>query len=169
MCVCVCVCVYMHARMHELCSVMSDSAILWTVAHQALLSMKFSRQEYWSGLPFSPPRDLLDPGIEPMPPALAGGFFNFIYFLFGWAVSSLLHRLFSSGSKWVQLSGYGVQACVASHLCGFSCCRRRALGARAASVAVTQAEKLQLPGSGAQAQKLWLMGLVALGFSWIKD
>ena len=38
----------------------------WTVAHQAPLSMGFSRQEYWSGLPFPPPGDLPDPGIEPM-------------------------------------------------------------------------------------------------------
>ena len=37
---------------------------LWTVAHQALLSMEFSRQEYWSGLSFPPPGDLPDPGIE---------------------------------------------------------------------------------------------------------
>ena len=44
--------------------------ILWTVAHQAPLSMGFSRQEYWSGLPFPPPGDLPDPGIEPRSPAL---------------------------------------------------------------------------------------------------
>ena len=37
----------------------------WTVAHQAPLSMGFSRQEYWSRLPFPPPGDLLDPGIQP--------------------------------------------------------------------------------------------------------
>ena len=37
----------------------------WTTAHQAPLSLGFSRQEYWSGLPCPPPRDLLDPGIEP--------------------------------------------------------------------------------------------------------
>ena len=49
-------------------------AIPWTVAHQAPLFMEFSRQEYWSGLPFSPPEDLPDPGIEPASPALAGGF-----------------------------------------------------------------------------------------------
>ena len=36
----------------------------WTVAHQALLFMEFSRQEYWSGFPFLTPRDLLDPGTE---------------------------------------------------------------------------------------------------------
>ena len=41
---------------------------LWTVAHQVLLSMGFSRQGYLSGLPFPPPRDLPDPGTEPMCP-----------------------------------------------------------------------------------------------------
>ena len=42
----------------------------WTVAHQATLSMGFSRQEYWSGLPFPSPGDLPKPGIEPMSPTL---------------------------------------------------------------------------------------------------
>ena len=42
----------------------------WTVAHHAPLSMGFSRQEYWSGLPCPPPEDLLNPGIEPRSPAL---------------------------------------------------------------------------------------------------
>ena len=37
----------------------------WTVAHQAPLSMEFPRQEYWNGLPFSPPGDLSNPGIKP--------------------------------------------------------------------------------------------------------
>ena len=41
----------------------------WTVAYQASLSMGFSRQEYWSGLPFPSPGDLPDPGIEPGSPA----------------------------------------------------------------------------------------------------
>ena len=41
-------------------------ATRWTVAHQAPLSMEFSRQEYWSGLPFPPPGHLPDPGTEPM-------------------------------------------------------------------------------------------------------
>ena len=53
-------------------------AKLWTVAHQASLSMRFSRQEYWSGLPCPPSGDLPDPGIKPaflMSPALVGGFF----------------------------------------------------------------------------------------------
>ena len=38
--------------------------LLWTIAHQAPLSMEFSRQEYWSGLPFPTPGHLPDPGIE---------------------------------------------------------------------------------------------------------
>ena len=54
-------------------------ATLWTVALQSLLSMEFSRQEYWSGLAFPTPGDLPDPGIEPaslVSPALAGRFFT---------------------------------------------------------------------------------------------
>ena len=50
---------------------------LWTVVGQASLFVGFSRQPYWSGLPFPPPGDLPDPGIEPVfpaPPALAGRF-----------------------------------------------------------------------------------------------
>ena len=50
--------------------------IPWTVAHQAPLSMGFSRQEYWSGLPFPSPGDLPSPGIKPESPALADGFFT---------------------------------------------------------------------------------------------
>ena len=53
---------------------MSDSfAAPWAVAHLAPHSMGFPRQEYWSGLPYSSPETLPDPGIEPMSPALAGG------------------------------------------------------------------------------------------------
>ena len=65
-CVCVCVCVY-------------PFMTLWTVAHQAPLSMRFPRQKYWSGLPFPTPRDLPDPGMEPTSPVsstLAGDFFT---------------------------------------------------------------------------------------------
>ena len=47
-------------------SVVSDSATPQTVACQAPLSMEFSRQEYWSGLPHPPPGDLPDPGIKPV-------------------------------------------------------------------------------------------------------
>ena len=56
---------------------MSDSfASPWIVTHQALLSMGFPRQEYWSGVPFPSPGDLPSPGFEPPFPALAGGFFT---------------------------------------------------------------------------------------------
>ena len=58
---------------------------LWTLACQALLSMGFSRQEYWSGLPCPPPGNLPDPGIESLSlmfPEIAGGFFClFVCFL----------------------------------------------------------------------------------------
>ena len=60
-------------------SVMSDSATSWTVAHQAPLSMGFSRQEYLIGLPCPSPEDLSNQGIEHpslMSPTLAGRFFN---------------------------------------------------------------------------------------------
>ena len=53
---CVCACVLTLVQLF---------AIPWTVAHQASLSMGFPRQEYWSGLPFSTPEDLPNPGIEP--------------------------------------------------------------------------------------------------------
>ena len=56
--------------MCSVASVMSDSATLWTVAHNALLSTGFSREEYWSGLPCPLPGDLPDLGIEPVSPAL---------------------------------------------------------------------------------------------------
>ena len=68
-CVCVCVCVLNHIQLWD----------PWTVAHQALLSVEFSRQEYWNGLPFPSPGYLPDPGIKPTSlesPALAGGFFT---------------------------------------------------------------------------------------------
>ena len=64
------------------CLVISDSATPWPVACQVPLSMEFSRQEYWSGLPFPSSGDLPDPGIEPIflafpaSPAWAGWFFT---------------------------------------------------------------------------------------------
>ena len=67
-CVCMCVCV---------CVFSCFSTVGLFVAHQSPLSMVFSRQEYWSGLPFPSPRDLPDPGIQPVPfacPALAARF-----------------------------------------------------------------------------------------------
>ena len=68
------VCVYTQLLSH-----VQLFATLWTVARQALLSMEFSRQEYWNGLPFPPSGNLLNPGIKPMStsyPALVGGFFT---------------------------------------------------------------------------------------------
>ena len=70
-CVCTCTCVQRHFSHAQL------FVTLWTIAHQAPLSMGFSRQEYWSGLPCSPPGNLPDPGIRPaslMSSALAVGF-----------------------------------------------------------------------------------------------
>ena len=70
-CVCVCVCVYgSGAFVSKSCLTL---VTLWTVARQALLSMGFSRQEYWSGLPFPPPGDLPDPRMESTSPALQQG------------------------------------------------------------------------------------------------
>ena len=69
-----CVCVYTYVL-----SVVSDSVTPWTAARQVPISMGFSRQEYWSGLPLPPPRNIPDPGIKPASldsPALAGGFFT---------------------------------------------------------------------------------------------
>ena len=60
MCVCVCVCV----------SRVLLFSTPWTVAHQASLSMGFSKQAYWSGLPFPSPGYLPNPGIEPRSPVL---------------------------------------------------------------------------------------------------
>ena len=73
----------MHVLIYSICLSFSDVkvkvkslsrvrlfATLWTAAHQAPPSMGFSRQEYWSGLPFPSPGDLPDPGIEPRSPVL---------------------------------------------------------------------------------------------------
>ena len=57
----------------------SHVATLWTIAYQAPLSIGFSRQEYWSRLPYLPPGDLPDPGVKSaslVSPALAGRFFT---------------------------------------------------------------------------------------------
>ena len=51
-------------------------ATLWSIAHQAPLSMRFSRQEYWNGLPFPSLGDLPNPGIEPGFPSLQARCFN---------------------------------------------------------------------------------------------
>ena len=63
----------------QLLSHVQHSVTPWCVAHEASLSMGLSQQECWSGLPFPPPEDLSDPGVELLStesPALAGGFFT---------------------------------------------------------------------------------------------
>ena len=91
LCVCVCVCVHTYTYGGELmkqilviflaCVLSHFSHVrlfetLWSIAHEAPLSMGFPRQEFWSGLPFPSPGDLPNPGVEPVSPALAGGFFT---------------------------------------------------------------------------------------------
>ena len=68
----------MHANSLHLCQ------ILWTVAHEAPLSMGFSRQEYWSGLPCPPPGDHPDPEIKPV---------SLIF-------SALVWRVFTTSTAW---------------------------------------------------------------------
>ena len=68
--VCVCACTRAHTCMHSFSPVqLFDTP--WTAAHQAPLSMGFSRQEYWMGCHFLLQGDLPEPGIEPGSPALA--------------------------------------------------------------------------------------------------
>ena len=55
----------MQSACAQLLSLVQLFVTLWTVAHQASLPMEFSRQEYWSGLPFPSPGDFPEPGIEP--------------------------------------------------------------------------------------------------------
>ena len=122
----------------------------WTVAHQTPLSMVFSRQEYWSGLPCPSPGDLPDPGIEPMSPALAGRFLTTGppcmpnqtggggHLIPGWPVHGMVHvcfRMVSQALRWFQHSelrntktkresGVGSEPG-----CGGSSCGRRVQGA----------------------------------------
>ena len=86
---CVCVCI---SR-----SVMSNSVTPWTVTHQGPLSMEFSRQEYWSGLPFPFPGDLPDPGIEP----------RFLYsYIPAALVAQTVKHLPAKWETWVQSLGW---------------------------------------------------------------
>ena len=83
---------------------------LWTVAKKAPLSMKFPRQEYWSGLPLPSPGDLPDPGIElgspalqedSLPTELRGKPSQHLQIFVNW-VKRILH--FQHGNKWMMLS-----------------------------------------------------------------
>ena len=82
MCVCVCVCVYIYIYTVLICfSCVRVFATLWTVSHLPSLSMGFSRQDYWRGLPYPPLGDLPIPNPEIKPtflksPLLESGFFT---------------------------------------------------------------------------------------------
>ena len=87
------------------CCLVSKScpfATPWTAAHQAPLSMGFSRQEYWSGLPFPSPGDLPYPGIKLMSPALASRFFTTQspQYPLSSLVSTTVHYSFITRTKW---------------------------------------------------------------------
>ena len=90
-------------------SVVSDSATPWTVAYEVPLPMEFSRQDYWSGLPFPSPGDLPYPGIEPRSPALQAD--NFSIWATGEALTSPKYfiniSLFDSQRN--EWDGYGGQ------------------------------------------------------------
>ena len=101
------------------CSVTSDSGTPWTIDHQTPLSMEFSRQEYWSGLPFPSAGDLLNPGIKPMSlesPALQVDSFPLTH----WASPNLVYILTQILSKFlyfiVALSLKVIRLHIFSHL-----------------------------------------------------
>ena len=92
------ICIYIiEVLCAQLLSHLQPFATTKPVASQTDLSMGFSRQEYWSGLPFPTPRDLPDPGIEPMSlvsPALAGRFFTTST---SWEAIDTIHKI---DNKW---------------------------------------------------------------------
>ena len=118
-------------------------ATAWTVAHQAPLSMGFSRPEYWSGLPFPSPEDLPDPG----------SLLHCRQILYHWAVGeAILFTFFISNLFYLFLAVMCLRCCpgflelrrVEAPLCcgawaslcgGFSCCRAPTLGAQAPAAA----------------------------------
>ena len=80
---CVCECVHARIHTHQHTHALTQSCLTLcnprAVTHQAPLSLEFSKQEYWSVVPFPTPEDLLDLGVEPVSsvsPALTGGFFT---------------------------------------------------------------------------------------------
>ena len=88
---------------------------LWSVAHQVLLSTGFSRQEYWSGLPFPTPGDLPNPGIQPKSlasPTVTGGFFTTeplgksCKWLYGVSNSGVLDSKFNTISPVIYIDCY---------------------------------------------------------------
>ena len=102
---------------------MSNSVTPWAVAHRVPLSMDFSRQKYWSGLPFPTPGDLPDPGIKPISPALQAVFYPLSH-----QGSPFLYRLISNS---VRKEDYTQLCCL-----GFSGCRALAVGCVGSAAAV---------------------------------
>ena len=85
------------------CSVMPDSATPWTAAHQAPLSMRFSRQWYWSGSPFPSPGDLPNTGMEPGSPALQADSLLTELIRGG----SVVKNLSANARRWDSIPGWG--------------------------------------------------------------
>ena len=130
----------------------------WTRAHQAPLSMEFSWQEYWSGLPFPSPGDLPNPGIEPGSPALQANSippepaWEPLFAVSGSSSPGAVHgHLTAVASLLASCSLWGMQVYAGAAMCGLS----------------SWAQQLwaqQLSGSGEKAQQLWLMGLAAVWY-----
>ena len=147
----------LHGCMGFPCYVLSSCSHVWlfvtpcTIAHQLPLSMGFSRQEYWSGLPFPSPGNLPDPGIEPtslMSPALSGEFF---------------FTTEPTEEPWLSLvavnGGYSLGRYTSFSLWWVGLLRVQALGCEGFS------------SCSVWAQQLWHMGLVAsrqVESSWIR-
>ena len=91
---------------------MSDSATPWSIAHQAPLSMGFSRPEYWSGLPFPSPGDLPNQGTEPISPTLQADAFtseppgNLLQYSWASLVAALVKNPPAMQETWVQSLGW---------------------------------------------------------------
>ena len=88
----------------------------WTVAYQALPSMGFSRQEYWSWLPFPSPGDLPNPGIEPMSPALQADILCLSHqevYMYSMVIMTTNRKLLTSS----LIIGKGYKVTKESHIC----------------------------------------------------
>ena len=94
LCVCVCAQLLSHVLLF---------ATPWTIGCQAPLSMEFSRQEYWSQLPFPPPGDLPDPGIKPQPPVL--GAWNLYHWITRAVPKHLKNTCFDPSGSLMTLGG----------------------------------------------------------------
>ena len=127
------------------------SGSLWPMdcSPPAPLSMEFSRLEYWSRLPFPPPGDLPDPGIEPaslMFPALAGGLLTTSTtwkappncLLCSFSLLRVTDLLKKGGRSCTYSSQYSKASSLSLSLFFFSCCRARALECKGSVVAVCE-------------------------------